>query len=1114
MTANTNPILNALILRNGRIEGGAFSIVQLASGAYMLMSKSGKLPGLILLQTGFTAAYYTYRQTQETFQWKGLLSQTAESALIGGIGGAFGSFFQGASAFVKICTGVVSGFFGSAAAEACHQMYEHGQVKDKKVVLQKACSGGVGGLAGSVTSTGFDRLATEMGTVTKVVFEIVKGSASSGANKMARNVHDGQEVLRDVLEVALIGGGMSGVIATVQEWQLSKEMSKVQEQKSQAEKVLQAAQENKAKHEANLKKLQQGNDKPVDIAKAHQNLAEATKQLTKLEAQSKQVLQSYESAQKSIAKEVKTNLAKGYKASINHKNVQDAQLISEALLNGQKVIWLTNDPTNRFIHRTPNFSKRQYENTERYVQEARLEIAQIQAVLLAESRTPGKQASYAFQGLRIESLKDVFKVPPVTYVDCDMQELIKHVILVHAVCGDTIERFSGYESLNLEDHDEIAHFLLKKLLTPDGSFGMHLQMEKSAFSGKFLNRPQIHWAWNQLVQTNVGGLDDGWEKPSIIILEPLAVFENSTSHRPFAVAPYDTQVFESICLSKESTILVPQNLVDKSKILLPDFQGRIVGYDPSKQRRNAVMGALLKYYPQTWHVCSPKGELLGEKAHYTRNGYETKTCLKTDEGKIIVLLHAEGKEPKDQLSQAMKDYANKANRFIGLHVNSTTYWLESNPYFKLLEQALSDKAILKKEPLFAGHLKKKIDIETVGVLTALKFYRQLLGESALQTGCFEVANYVLKEAIFADIISLFFQVNPQRDFTFTKLDLQMMISPLLATCKKLLLQMEHYANADQKRAQELYGQYCDLLKESLNLLEQAQKETLPLLNNEPVHFKQLKVDFAEADKLWEVVPLPEEISCDLGKSWPLAGALHSYASQVFQLLPREVEDLKACYQQLCQEKSAEQREQYRLNVLCSATRYAIQEQIYLGIQSQKFVSSLATLFTAHEGWLKAHHLETADFTKKIGDCLFDNIIAQVAEFSSKTAHELRNELVKFMEEHTEEYQTKPDFYKENFLEVGDGTEALHFTDWKSYLEVLGKPQVWATELEIQALSMLLQRPIVLISVEGLPKIYHEQGKNLPIFLNHKNWNHYESCRPLSPHTVQEIYQMIKQESHY
>jgi OTU-like cysteine protease len=1151
--------------RTGAIVAGTVSTAQIGLGLLMSTTEKWKIPGWLLINSGFGGAVSAFQQ--KNFEWLTYTMQTLQGGFAGILTSAFGHYFPSPGTMTKISSGFINGVLSTTVSEASQQLVTYKAIVNPTLIAYRAVGGGLGGTITSATATGFNLFSPATGTWLKIPFESVKSAFSAMAGKVVTNLYEKKKPLTDVMEVGALSATFSGLIASVEEWKLSKEMSKIQEQKAQAEKALKSAQENKAKHEANLKRLEQMNEKQCEILAAKKEVAEATKQLAKTEAQSKQMLQSYEFAKKSVSKEVKSNLARGNRAIINHKNTQDAHLISEALLNGQKVIWVTNDPYRPYIHRSSNPFRRHYESTQRYVQEIQQEIvkieqsiAQNQAALtvlmqckpgepcistyspaqvetlqaetaklqkqleteslkikeldlLARSQRLSKCASLDFQGVRIERLIEVFQKPAISYVDCDMHELIKHIILVHAVCGDTIERFPGFLSLNLNDASEIARFLVERLFAPDGTFGLHLQMEKRAFSGEFVFRPQIHWAWNQLVQANSGAFNkEGWERPSVIILEPLSVFENSTSHQPYAVSPYDTQIFGSIRLSKESTILVPTNLVNEFRGLLTDYQGQIIGYEPSKNSRIAVMETLSKHYPQTWHVCNPEGELLGGKAHYTVEGFETKTCLKTHDGKIIVLLHKEGIKQHEQTSQAMQAY-HKAKRFIGLHLHSTTYWLEKKPYFQVLKQVLADKESLKKEALFAGHPKNHIDAEAVGVLSAFAFYRRLLEESTPQTGCYEVANYALKEAIFADIMSLFFQMNPEKDFTLTNLDLQMIVSPVFSSCKRLFLQMEHYANSDQKKAQEVYGEYCDLLKGSLRLIEQAQEETK---NSLPAHSKQTKVDFAQADAIWDAVTLPEEIACDLGKNWPLPSALQAYVSKVFQLLPKEAEGLNACYQQLCHEKSTTvgPKEQYRLNVLCSATAYATQEQIYLKILDQNIVSPLATLFATHEEWLKVRHLETADFTKKIGDCLFDNIIAQVPELSSKTAQELRAMLVKFMADHADEYQTKPDFSKDNFLEVGDGAEALYFTDWKSYLEVLGKPQVWATELEIQAVSMLLQRPIVLVSAGGVPKIYHEQSPNVPIFLNHKNWNHYESCRPLSPHTAQEIYQMIKQEPHY
>ncbi|MGH2612194.1 MAG: hypothetical protein ACRDFB_03985, partial [Rhabdochlamydiaceae bacterium] len=156
--------------------------------------------------------------------------------------------------------------------------------------------------------------------------------------------------------------------------------------------------------------------------------------------------------------------------------------------------------------------------------------------------------------------------------------------------------------------------------------------------------------------------------------------------------------------------------------------------------------------------------------------------------------------------------------------------------------------------------------------------------------------------------------------------------------------------------------------------------------------------------------------------------------------------LKQLYQQLLSlayqplNTVEEKREQYRLNIFCSTVQWLFQTKTYLKLRKMDAISPLIAVLTGHENWLRDHHLEVRDATKKIGDCLFDNILAQVGGSASKTADEFRKEMVYFMRVHSDEYQSKPDYHDQNFLEVGDGSEELVFNDWDSYLDRIVRPQ--------------------------------------------------------------------------
>jgi|GEM_PF-2025490 len=755
-------------------------------------------------------------------------------------------------------------------------------------------------------------------------------------------------------------------------------------------------------------------------------------------------------------------------------------------------------------------------------------------------------------------IKKALSTKPVSYIDCDRNELISHVILVQALSSESGSRYYENEfdwAEDIRNSDYSTLFTFRKLITPNGTIGHHLDMEKRQYAEGFLTRPQTHWAWNQLVQPHGKG---NWEKDKIAVFEPLSEFENS-SFKPYAVAPYDTQSFMPIHLSKRSIIIVPNSMLGQVRDHLTNFRGQVVGYDPSKNLRTAILDTLSDRYPEAWHVCDEKGNLIGHQAHETPGGYETKTCLKTSDGQIHILFHNSGKHPSDQHSQAMKEYRTET-RFIGLHNESTTYWLESRPYFmSLKEVTLKNIEFLKKCPLFfAANVKEvcslsrdrvsevlkpyvglitvdqdrrasfiqtlnelKTDAYSAGVLEAFHFYQTLVGESTAQTGSYSTADYVLKEAIFADIMSLFFNTSSGENFTLSVPELQLIIEPIFPMLKKLIKQTKsHVDNKANKEASETFNQYRVLLQECLSDAVRAKIETVDALkkvgNNSS---SSLEIDFASAESAWNDVPLPQHIEFDLKSNWPFPPKLEAYVEKIMTLLPTELDQLQQLYYNL---RSAYQglngtdvkREQYWLNVLSTLTQYQHQAKLYLRKRNMNDNRAiLLDLLTRHASWLQNHHLQIYDATKRIGDCLFDNIIAQARDISSKTADELRKALIEFMRTNPKEFHNKPDYKEKNWLEVAEGGDGYIFTDWNSYLTCLGTSQVWATELEVHALSILLERPIVLISAKAKPKIYNPEGRNTPIFLNHKNENHFESCRPVGLQS-HEIYQKILQEPHY
>jgi len=749
--------------------------------------------------------------------------------------------------------------------------------------------------------------------------------------------------------------------------------------------------------------------------------------------------------------------------------------------------------------------------------------------------------------LNLRALKKALKADPVSYVeaDCSLEELIPHVVLVHALNHQSPNESIAAEMIEkCTNEEEQIVFYMQKVVTPDGSIGHHLQLKKIEFNENLPPRPHLHWTWNQLVQPNGVLLRDGtplnsWEKSKIAFLEPLSTFENGVYYKPFGVTPYDTFTFNSHQFSDKSILLIPQLLVDKVKMHLTGFRGRIVPYDDKEPLRSAVIDALQTHYPETWHICDAKGNLTGKTMQYSEGGFSSQTCIRKTDGKVIMLIENAGSDANTQHKSEAIKYWNKSQRFIGLHIHSVTFWIENpkNEYFEALKKFKNDHDTVKNHPLFAGSVKDIHALAHLGALTALDFYRKS-SKYDLKTGIIEVANYIINEAIFADLVSLFYQLNPTASFNLSILELKIIFEStqlyLLNLLENINTGIESSDPNQKQKAMHFFESdlssndvsYCSILKRSLIDIQKAREEALRSLT-------KLEVEDAKSEKKpkplcllvaqdeWEKIETPaESIEFDLGKNWPYSDQLRKYANKVLRTLPSDLEKLQQLYQQLSScsypeiRTPEERKEQYRLNIICNMIQWALQEKIYLMSRKEyNFNGSiLANKLSKQIGWLAEYGLGTEDFTLNIGDCLFDNIVAQLPS-STLTSLQLRKELMQYMQKHSEAYLEKPD-YQENELCVGDGEEFLFFESWEQYLDCMGHSQVWGTELEIQAVSSYLDCPIVLLTVGMQPKIYNSESKNPPLFLHHLNDNHFEACIPFKGLTIDDVYNVIKNQPHF
>lgn len=352
-------------------------------------------------------------------------------------------------------------------------------------------------------------------------------------------------------------------------------------------------------------------------------------------------------------------------------------------------------------------------------------------------------------------------------------EIVKHVCLVHAINQDGfISRLLDWGLEDKIDHTKIADIqyrtslALEYGLTPNGTVGHSLDLQQKQFvKGGFIDRPTMHWSWNQLVQPHS---INSWENSQIALLEPLSTFENSVNQKVFCPAPYDTQTLGSHCLSENSIILVPEFLADQARVRLTQYRGTIITYNSETTNlRQAIARNLPRW---VWSICDSEGRSLAENVHRTPSGYPEVTYLKKTNEKLLAIIKG-----SNEVNRHLDSL--EASRYIGLHVGSPLFPLEDrNLYFPQIREFSKNRKITKNNPLFAGYVDPSKASKELGALCALKVYSELLSYDGA-TGAHTTANYVIAEAILADLVSVFFKMELDEEFALTADQVKTVLGP-------------------------------------------------------------------------------------------------------------------------------------------------------------------------------------------------------------------------------------------------------------------------------------------------------------------------------------------------
>ena len=400
--------------------------------------------------------------------------------------------------------------------------------------------------------------------------------------------------------------------------------------------------------------------------------------------------------------------------------------------------------------------------------------------------------------------------------------------------------------------------------------------------------------------------------------------------------------------------MIPESLVDEISFYLAGFKGRLATYNPSEQNlRSAVISTLQERYPETWHICDEEGKFIGKEKRKSNAGYSPLTCLLQGDGKILRLISNEGNR-KEERYGTMEEYSSVSNRFIGLHAHSITFQLEDNKYFKSLQKFTSNSKIAKNNPLFVGGVNDYDPLTGLGIFSALEFYNKLLSYNQ-KTGILSIANYIMNEALHAELVSIFYQMNQECDSCdLSPLELNMIFSPTQQLCFIKLLEdirdKSKTAALDQgAEALKYFKIYCNMLKECLNVIQSAKIAALKHievknLEDEQNLNEQKQLCLSIGQKAWNAIEVQDDITFDLGKNWPLSSQQYIYIITILRTLPNDLEELGRLYRYLSSlyqqdNIKGDLKEQYRLNIICSVIQWTVQEKFYPNQKAMRKIPS-------------------------------------------------------------------------------------------------------------------------------------------------------------------------------
>ena len=236
-----------------------------------------------------------------------------------------------------------------------------------------------------------------------------------------------------------------------------------------------------------------------------------------------------------------------------------------------------------------------------------------------------------------------------------------------------------------------------------------------------------------------------------------------------------------------------------------------------------------------------------------------------------------------------------------------------------------------------------------GILSALKFYQEMM-EFDGNTRAHDVASYIMNEAIFADISSIYYLKYPACDVEFSSYELHLMIESGKSLLLKILLELKALLNSSEVdfiAVKIIYESYCTELEKIVSCCQASRSQMasdLAQVQGDDETELPLVVDQLLADvrvtEIWRQIIESNIERLDVFGEWPLNEIQRQYLLEIIRILPTEVNLLVRLYRginpQAVSSDFADKFDKLRLMFISEAIKIFLYWQHYYSLyQSQQ-----------------------------------------------------------------------------------------------------------------------------------------------------------------------------------